>query len=196
MQANKTQNNSNYKSNVELVSEWVHTATLYSIIDMWTQDSQYNGEKTSKRKATFRFEIPSIMSDFGKWEQPVAVSMNNVTLSMHEKGKMRPMIEKIIWKKLSDTEAELFDLSEILGKNVQVVIEHNGEYCNIQSFLTYKWKPIKAINEPYILDLDAFDQKVFDKLWEKTKEKIMATPERIEICKKTEKEGNEENEKF
>lgn len=176
-----------FAKNIDLVKQWLHVATVYSVVDLGTQETLNfeTKEKEYKRKIKISFEFPNIMSDFGKWKQPVSISFTK-NLSMHPKSALRPAVETIIGKKMTDEEASNFQFENLLWKNVHILVKHNWEYCNISDFLVYEGDKIEVINNPYIFDLDNFDEKSWDRIYKDTQDKIKLSPEYIKISSKVE----------
>lgn len=170
-----------------IIPEWKHVAILYSIIDLWTvlvQSKQY-GDKW-KRMVLLSWELPELTHEFreGEWEKPCAIHQR-FTFSMYQNSQLRKTIESFIWKKLSDKEAEDFEISNLLWKMCQLQLYHNGQYVNIQTVINLtdsekKWyaeKWIKQVNPSKLLDLDDFNEEVFNSLSDNMQKKISETEE-------------------
>lgn len=78
------------------------------------------------------------------------------TLSLHEKSKLRPMLEAWRGRKFTNEELEGFDLERLLGANCQVQVCHNissdGQvYANVQAVVpAAKGAAKMAVNHGYI----------------------------------------------
>ena len=122
------------KLEVEKIPTGMRLCTFHSLVDIGTQDG---GQYGPKHKVYLGFEFPQEMRVF--WEGDEAKPCNiwtMQTLSMNEKANLRKeFIEPMLGRKLSDEEAEKFDLSSLLGKNFIATIAHSadGKYANIVS---------------------------------------------------------------
>jgi hypothetical protein len=103
------------------------------------------------------------------------------TLSMHSMSALRPIVEGILGVALKDEEAEAFDVDEILGMECMVSVQYSedGQYANVKTAtkLPKGMKCPPAITPLRLLSFEKWDQKVFDSLNDKLKEKIEKTPE-------------------
>lgn len=77
------------------------------------------------------------------------------TPSLHEKSKLRPMLEAWRGKKFSKEEEKQFDIEKLLGANCQLQIIHNikeeGQvYANVQAVVPQHRNAAKIRPEDYI----------------------------------------------
>ena len=108
---------------------------LVSFIYLGTQPSK--NPKFPKDKIKFRmtFEFPTELKEFKEWEgkKPYILS-REFTLSMFKTGLLRPFIESMIWKTLSDNEADQFDVLSLMEQPYFAsVIENEAKYSDIQN---------------------------------------------------------------
>lgn len=98
-----------------------HPAVCVAIIDMGTQESEYQGEKREDERAYFIWELVNEKAPSGK-NFVIGIDLTN---SLHEKAKLRKWIESRQGKKLAeDTD---YSISEELGKPCLLnVIMKNG----------------------------------------------------------------------
>lgn len=151
------------------------------IIDMGTQEVEFQGETKHQRKVLIQFEVldPDTFTDDGK---PYMVG-KRYTASLHEKSILRHHLEAWRGAKFTDAEVRRFDLAGILGKTalLSVVHETKGDrtFANIAAVSKpHKGMPSNEPTEPLIhFDLAAPDWSVFDRLGEKLKAQIAASPE-------------------
>lgn len=99
-----------------------HPARLVAIIDMGTQENNYNGQVTKSRKAYFCWELVS---------EPIEghgrnhVLGTDLTISLNEKAKLRQWIESRVGKQMP--EGNEYDISKELGQPCLLnVTEKNG----------------------------------------------------------------------
>lgn len=168
------------------VPQGSHVARLYRLIHIGTVSFEYGGEVKELYKIRLEFEFPNETKEFkeGEGEKPYSLGMD-VTLSMHEKSKLRPIVEGIIGVALRDTEAYAFDIEELIGKECMVTVKHkekkdgNGKYAFIDGVVPVPkgMKVPKQVNASKILNYDDWKQEVFDELPQWIQEKIQETPE-------------------
>lgn len=100
------------------------------------QEYSYKGETKMREEVRLVFELPNAKAKFKEdKEQPYVIGKNG-TYSMNERSFMRQAIEACAGK-MSDAEAENFDLKQAMGKACLVNIEHyeaNGNtYAGIKN---------------------------------------------------------------
>jgi hypothetical protein len=111
-----------------LVPQGTHLATCCAVIDLGKHPN-YSGDKMVKQMM-YSFEFPNVKAVFDKdkGEQPlVRGTMFNVTL--HEKGLLRPFLEKWLGRSLTQKELLQFDVESMIGKPAMVSVTHkpNGK---------------------------------------------------------------------
>lgn len=162
------------------IPEGIHKAVIYSVVDLWTQtiqSAQYGEQK--KRQVLISFEIPSIKKVFDKekGEQAVAIS-KTYTLSMHEKARLRELANAVKWRQLTEQEADEMEMSELLGGNVMLTIEHNQWYANIKAISKIFDKEIlMPTNTTRLFELENPDIDILQSMHQKLQDKIMNSPE-------------------
>lgn len=176
----------NKGSNYKVVDAGVYPARCYSMIELGTQTSEFNGEVKVSRQVNITWELPTETAVFHEenGEQPYSVS-KNYNLSMHEKSTLRKDLESWRGKGFTEEEAKVFDITKLLGKECQISIIHKTSndglktYANIGT-ITPVMKGITVpvqINPTRVLCFDNFDFNVFKELPEWLKEKITQSPE-------------------
>lgn len=152
-----------------------YPATCYKIIDLGTQESEYQGKAIRRRQVIIGWELAEKMST----GDPFVVSAF-YTASLSEKSKLRPILES--WRGASFTTEELdgFDLGKLLGKSCLVSLVINDKQ---KTKVSTAMKLPKGVSGPVLVnkvvhfDLDKFDQGVFDSLSDKLKDMIRRSPE-------------------
>jgi hypothetical protein len=156
-------------------------ARCCQIIDMGTQQVEYQGEAKPAHKVLIRFEIldRDTYTDSGG---AYTVS-KRYTASLHEKAALRRDLETWRGAKFTDAELQRFDLAGVLGKTclLSVVHETKGDrtFANIAGVMKApKGMTGSEPSEPLVhFDLAAPDWQVFDRLGDKLKAQIAASPE-------------------
>jgi len=167
----------------EVAPEGTHTAVLYSIVDLGTQKSDYNGEVKIQHRIRFDWELSDEKMQDGR---PFAIG-REYTASLHSKAELAKMIKA--WVGVDPSGG--FDASTLLGKACNVSIMHNDKgYANITAIAPLKKNekappPVNPLRE---FDLNNYKQAVFDSLPDFLKEKIKLSPEYIELMNPTKHE--------
>ncbi|MDN3273369.1 hypothetical protein QWJ07_03880 [Frankia sp. RB7] len=135
------------QSNFKPVPSGAHTAILFQLIDLGTQEGEYNGEVKHQRKVRLGFEIHSddAVTDDGK---PMVIG-RTFTLSMYDTAKLRQFIEGWRGTAFDDDAASAFDFKAMLGKACILNVTHNKAsngktYANIDSAI----RLMKGMAEP------------------------------------------------
>lgn len=163
------------------------TAIVSKIIDLGThlKKSKDYGDKM-KRLIRIEWELPQIKRVFSedKGEQS-AIYAKDYTFSLHEKAELTRICSDVIWKSVEED----FDIDDMLWKYCVIKFEHTVSWENTRVNIfsitdmddedTAKAleKNIVADNEQFVLSLDAFDQKTYEKLPEWLQKKIAESPE-------------------
>jgi hypothetical protein len=104
---------------------------LYSLVDLGTQETNWDGEKKYTPKVRLTFELPDQTDEFEvvengkttKVSKPMVVSIEQ-TRSLGEKASLRKLLEQ--WRGQTFTAAELkaFSLKNLLGKPAMLTLIH------------------------------------------------------------------------
>ena len=152
--------------NVELIPTGFQLCTLYGLADIGTQD---NGNFGPRHKVNMCFEFPQHMRVFYEGDDPKPSCIFVFeTLSMHEKSNLRTRFVQPMagGKKMTDDEADEFDISSLLGKHFVATIAHSpdGKWANIQSITPLNEQnkamfglqstAVEQINETFFFSLD------------------------------------------
>lgn len=162
------------------LSAWSHASYCTSIIDLGTQpwSAQY---PTPKRVVALQFECP-FETDVFEWVEKPLSQWTRFTLSTGEKARFRPVFEALFQGTPTEDDYYAIDFSKLVWSPCTITITDSGEYTNVTA-VTPLTKGIvlpPMFNAPKVLDLDRWndeDEKVFDSLGDKFKEKIMSSPE-------------------
>jgi hypothetical protein len=167
------------KSNHFIPDAGATPGRLYTIADLGTQESTWQGEIKSNRKVMLIFELPEIKHEFdpNKGKEPAVIS-REFTFSSHEKSALAIFLNS--WQ--IDVTDE-FDLGSLLGKEGLINIIHNESngttYANIDSVIPLPkgMKVENQYNHSVVFSLVDFDQEIFNKLPEWIRKKITKSPE-------------------
>ena len=128
-----------------------YQAVCYTVVDLGTHESEYNGEKYDRRLILITFEIPEerieIESDNGVENLPRVISWKG-TFSMSSKSNLRPMMESWRNKPFTDIEAYDFDFKQLLGVNALIQVAHKeGNNNKIYAYIQSVNKPLKNMEK-------------------------------------------------
>lgn len=164
-----------------------HLARCYAVIDLGTQEKHYKDEKTFSRQVRISFELPqSLMEGLYNPEmkgKPFTAHLH-AKQSLHKASNLRKHLEGWRGKRFEQVELDAYDPKNLLGKccRLSLILSESG-YVNIDSIAPAKKDEVasmpKQINPSVFFSLapEEFEQRVFDALSDKTKEKIKGTPE-------------------
>jgi hypothetical protein len=114
---------------------------------------EYMGEEKITDKVRLSFEIPSEMRKFntGMGSRPKMMPMSiskEYTLTMYEKGNLRKDLESWRGKGFTDTEANSFDITKLLGVECMISVVHKtskqGKEYSLISTISPLMKGTKA----------------------------------------------------
>lgn len=162
-----------------------HRAVCYRLIDLGTQQREYQGQRSTARQVILAWELAD---EFMEEDKPFVVS-KFYTWSMNEKANLRKDLES--WRGAPFEDADLgesgrFKPVKLIGAPCLLNILHdrkqNGDVkVKIASIsrLPKTMQPPQPRNETMFFDLDArpFDSTAFNKLSEKVQDMIKLSPE-------------------
>lgn len=168
------------------VPQGVHLARCYRLIDLGTQEVEYQGEKKAQRKVLIGWELhgesetgEQLTTDDG---QPMTIS-KRYTLSLSRNAKMRSDLESWRGRSFTDLELRGFDVSQLIDKWCMVNVTHDSRdgktYSNIASIspvpvMLRNAKP-DPINAAQLFDVTAPDMTLYESFHEKLRELIAAS---------------------
>ncbi len=127
--------------NVELIPAGLQLCTLFSMCDIGTQDS---GNFGPKHKIRLVFEFPQHYRVFYEGDDPKpACIFCTESYSMNKDSNLRKKFVQPMTRVLTEEEAAVFDISQLLGKHYVATIAHStdGKWANIISII-----PLNATN--------------------------------------------------
>lgn len=159
-----------------------HIARVYKIVHIGKVWEEYQGEEKLVDKVYLSFELPKkLREEDGK---PFIVS-GEYTNSMHEKSKLRPLVEGILGTTLGET-AESFEVTELMGRTCLLNVKHEASkrtgklYAKIGSAspLVEGMEAPDAVNEQFLLDYnDNWSEMKFNDLSEFLRKKMVESEE-------------------
>ena len=107
------------------VSVGVHKARCVRVIDLGTQQNDYQGQISWKRQVMLIWEVPSETDNKG---EPLTIS-KLYTLSLNEKANLANDLVSWRGRPFTETEKKAFDISKVAGKpcSINVILNQNGK---------------------------------------------------------------------
>ena len=190
----------------KIVPSGTHLARLYRIVDLGTQESQFQGgEVKIQRKVMFAWEIHGeddtgepLVTEDGK---PMAI-FKNYTLSWNEAATLRKDLQAWRGTPWTDAEANRFDLKNVLGQWCMLNIIHrpgqsDGKlFANVAGispvpgFLKKQGLP-QGSNPLQMFRLGDPDWELFETFSKGLKAKIESSPEFRSAKKPLDKQPND-----
>jgi hypothetical protein len=161
-----------------------HVAICCRVVDLGTQEVNYQGQLSKKRQILVTWELQSEerMTD----GRPFTVG-KKYTWSMHEKSGLRRDLQT--WRGVAFKETDFgpggFDIRKIVGQPCLISITHKEKPDGVRSEVAGVMKLPKGTHvEPIVnpptfvwLDKDDFSPPDFDRLSDKLKATVMQSPE-------------------
>ena len=175
-------------ANVEfkMIAPWTYPARCTRIIDLWTQEKEWQWKKKEIHEVVIGFEFPTELEVFNeeRWEEPYFLS-KYFTLSLWEKANLRKFLETWRWKTFTQEELDGFDLEKLIWLPALVsVIEVTTKSGVIKSIIGWATTLPKgmevpeAIQESLVFSLEEwFDEESWNKVPEGIQEKIKLSSE-------------------
>lgn len=169
------------------VEPGTYVARCYSMIEIGTIETEFNGDKKMSHRVRLTWELPSETAVFHqeKGPEPFAVS-KEYTLSMHEKSTLRKDLESWRGKGFTEEEAKRFDITKLLGVPcILSVIHQPGKKDPSKSYVVISSisKLMKGqtcppqVNATQLLCFEDFNHELFEKLPEYLRDKIKSSEE-------------------
>lgn len=161
-----------------LIPAGMHPAICYSVIDLWTQEIEWQWEKKQQRKVMITFELYKQLKEFD-WIQKPLVKWIKFTLAFSDKSNLYKQLKS--W--LNDEPWQEFDLFNLLWKKATLQIIHSkwtdwNTYDNIQNILpSMDENEVKTFNKLIKFSFDEFKEDDFIDLYDWQKEIIIKSPE-------------------
>lgn len=184
-------NATNKSTHRELIPAGNYIARCYQMIEIGTVKEVVMGKPVIAHKVRIGWELPTELKVFDqkKGEQPLAIS-KEYTLSLNEKSNLRKDLKSWRGKDFTELEANLFDITKLLGIPCMLNIIHKPA----QSDPTRIYEQIAGItplprghvaplqiNNIFELSYDSFDLSKFNILPDFIKQKMISSLEFVAI---------------
>lgn len=169
------------------VEPGTYVARCYSMIEIGTIETEFQGEKKKAHQVNITWELPTELAVFKEENgpEPFVVS-KTYRLSMHEKATLRKDLESWRGKGYTEAEAQRFDITKLLGQPCILSIIHepsktdpNKNYVRISSIskLMKGQECPPQINKTRLLSFEDWNEDLFKSLPEWIQEKIKSSEE-------------------
>ena len=169
------------------VEPGTYVARCYSMIEIGTVETEFNGEKKKSRQVNITWELPTETAVFKEENgpEPFVVS-KTYNLSMHEKSTLRKDLESWRGQGFTEAEAKHFDTTKLLGKPCILSIIHEfgktdpaKKYVRISSIskLMKGQECPPQINQTRLLSFEDWDENLFKALPDWLRDKIKSSEE-------------------
>jgi hypothetical protein len=171
----------------ELIPAGNYIARCYKMIEIGTVPTEYLGVEKMTHKVRFGWELPLELKVFNpeKGEQPLVID-KEYTLSLADKANLRRDLKSWRGKDFTPQEAEMFDVTKLLGVPCMLNIIHVAgkkdptKFYEAVSSISPMPKGIVCppqINETFVFDFENFDKAKFDTLPQFIREMIVTSNE-------------------
>jgi hypothetical protein len=154
----------------------------------------HNGSSTQTVEATLKTAIPEwnepkkYTDKDGKEVESVFSISKEMTFSMGKKSNLRPLVEGMVGRALSDDEAFEFDLDTLLGQSCVLNIIHDkskttgNPYSKIASAMPLMKGMVapEAVNQLRIIDVATSPEEDINFLYDKLRDKMKSSKEWLE----------------
>jgi hypothetical protein len=157
-----------------------HIARCIGLIDLGTQQGEYQGKTTHARKVVVRWELPNELMSEGDFAGKPFIVSKFYTASLSEKANLRKDLAN--WRGRDFTPDELagFDAKNLLDKCCMVNITHNEKGKAKVTGVAAVPKGMQApgrVNDLLFFSLDKFDKSLFEGLSRFYQDEIRKSPE-------------------
>lgn len=171
----------------ELIPAGNYIARCYKMIEIGTVPTEYLGVEKMTHKVRFGWELPLELKVFKpeNGEQPLVID-KEYTLSLADKANLRRDLKSWRGKDFTPQEAEIFDVTKLIGVPCMLNIIHIAgkkdptKFYEAISSISPMPKGIVCppqINETFVFDFENFDKTKFEILPQFIREMIVTSNE-------------------
>lgn len=173
-------------SDFKTVESGTYLARCYRLIDLGTQEGEYQGKPVFKREIVIGWEFPTELMEDGK---PYVTSAF-FTASLGEKANLRKFLTSWRGRDFTPEELEGFDMKKLLGATCVLNMITNKKGKVVVGSATPLMKGTQVpdqVNESmyFSLDADEFNAETLEGLADFFKTKIKSSPEYSELVNGT-----------
>ena len=167
----------NKSENYPTVPLGMSNARCISVIDLGTQENDWQGDITWKKQVFIAWETPEHKNDKG---EPLTIG-KYYNLSMHEKSNLSQDLVSWRGKPFSLTEKQGFDIAKLLGTPCQInVMEKDNGKRKVSNVMPTKDELPKQHHSSTMFSLEEYQKgelAVFNQLSERMRNKILESRE-------------------
>ena len=158
--------------------EGTHVARCIRLIDLGTQQGEWQGKPLLRNQVLVMWELPNEMMEVEGEQKPFIVS-RFYTNSLSEKANLRHDLERWRGREFTEEELSKFDLQQILGAPCMVSVVRKKDKAKVEGVMKLpKGQQVpEAKNKTFAFWLDEFDKEAFDGLSDGLKKIIERSPE-------------------
>lgn len=165
----------------ETVPPGNYVARCYSIIEMGTQETTWEGKKKQQHKVRISFELPfeTRVFDEAKGPQPMVIDIPR-TLSLSKNARLRSELESWRGKPFTEEEAAGFDITKLLTVPCMLNVIHTEDGYSRVHAITPIPQGITVppqVNPTTCLSFDNWNQPLFESLPDFIQGDITKSPE-------------------
>lgn len=139
--------------NFQPIDAGVYPARCWSIVDLGTHDTEYQGKARKRRTVRITWELPTERKDYGKGELESAVVGKTYTLSLgsaEQPSALRQDLESWRGRPFTSQEEEGFDISKLLGAPCVLTVAHKAKQTGggFYAYVNAVGKPMKGSPVP------------------------------------------------
>lgn len=141
-------------TNCSAVEAGLYPAVCYGLIDIGTQENEYQGKVNYQRKAILKFEL---LDEFNEDDKRIVLSQI-YNMSLNEMSKFRKHLKGWRGRDFTDEELSNFEPKKVLGTNVilNITINDKGRAI-IDSMARYKDEAQESQRHQEYFTLDGFN---------------------------------------
>lgn len=159
-----------------------HVARCVWVIDLGTQETNWQGVKDFKHQITLGFEVCEERIEIDGKDLPMFIS-STYTLSLYKESKLAKHLSSWRGQPFTDEEAKAFQVANLLGVPCMLSIEHTEKdgktYANVSTItkLHHKLEALPQENPSLHYEIEMGQNEVFELLPKWLKAKVMQSLE-------------------
>ena len=150
----------------QLPAVGVQTGVVRDVIDLGLQTTTFNGQTKIQQKLFVIFELPDTKTSTGQ-RSTISKFFTN---SAHPKSELKPFKDAVMKRKLTIPEAANLSVGDLVGKTVDILVEHVAKQdgsvnAKITKFIPTA-KSVALDGKSIVFDTSKPDEAVFNQISE------------------------------
>lgn len=131
--------NKTKRNDIQNLPAGLNPGIIFALVDIGTQTVNYGKGMETKRQVYIGIEHPQLKQFYyyEDTERRSHMTSKESTFSLAPKAFLRKVVEAVVGRKMSDQEADSYDLRNLLGCRVGVITQPSGSYDNIDGVMAY-----------------------------------------------------------